>query len=518
MTLLLFLLAATPPSSAYVEIQQANVTKGSARILNCSGTGITCTVNTTTAKATITVNVSDGGIGIVYAPLDAGFWLAHAVATLPNGKNLGALSTALVINTAGTPSAYAGASCTNQFPRSLSAVGAATCSSVALASDVTGVLAVPNGGTGSAPAADDQVLVSDSTSAATWRTVPNCTDTAGQHLNYTAASNGWSCGTSQTHDVGGSSPQVQYNNSGAFGGIANVQSDGTRLSIVGETAHPSAPGSNALQYDFIHASGWPHMPYQTDSFAGIPMPVGVLGTTFTIGTGTQAWNWRCSRQATSNSTIPINTNGPTPVAINLTGSGPTWDGTSQLNRIFWIQGTSTAAINASLGMREGFSNANRGSVAGTGGFIWSTRIAIKAVNTANRAAFGLFNTTSALTANADPNAATDSVYFGCNAGDTNLSICSNDNSGTATCNTLGANFPCQTAGAIYDFWLAAAPAASTILYKVDRLDSVQSTNGTVSSDLPRNTVQLSWQDWFNTGSSTTAVTLYFNYACIVANF
>lgn len=47
-----------------------------------------------------------------------------------------------------------------------------------------------------APASDDQIPVSDSSSAATWRSVPNCADTSGQHLNYTTASNSFSCGTS----------------------------------------------------------------------------------------------------------------------------------------------------------------------------------------------------------------------------------------------------------------------------------------------------------------------------------
>lgn len=57
--------------------------------------------------------------------------------------------TGLVLGQGATaPTAYAGTSCTNQFPRSLDANGAATCASVALASDVTGVLGAARGGTG----------------------------------------------------------------------------------------------------------------------------------------------------------------------------------------------------------------------------------------------------------------------------------------------------------------------------------------------------------------------------------
>lgn len=81
------------------------------------------------------------------APVQAQYWVGAANGTLTAEKNLGALSTGLVLNTSGTPSAYAGTSCTNQFPRSLSASGAGTCATVSLTADVTGTLQVANGGT-----------------------------------------------------------------------------------------------------------------------------------------------------------------------------------------------------------------------------------------------------------------------------------------------------------------------------------------------------------------------------------
>ena len=51
-------------------------------------------------------------------------------------------------------------------------------------------------GNTSSPSADDQVAVSDSSTASTWRTLPNCADSGGNHLNYTASTNTFSCGTS----------------------------------------------------------------------------------------------------------------------------------------------------------------------------------------------------------------------------------------------------------------------------------------------------------------------------------
>ena len=84
------------------------------------------------------------------APADASYWVRTANATLSNETVMGALGTGLVINTTttGVPSIYAGASCTNQFPQSVSASGALTCDSVVLTTDVSGTLPVANGGTG----------------------------------------------------------------------------------------------------------------------------------------------------------------------------------------------------------------------------------------------------------------------------------------------------------------------------------------------------------------------------------
>jgi hypothetical protein len=82
------------------------------------------------------------------APTDATYVTQSANGTLTNEFSIGSLTTGLLLNTVsgsvGTPSAYPGTSCTNQFPRSLNASGAATCASVALATDVSGNLSVNN--------------------------------------------------------------------------------------------------------------------------------------------------------------------------------------------------------------------------------------------------------------------------------------------------------------------------------------------------------------------------------------
>jgi hypothetical protein len=80
----------------------------------------------------ITQCSDDAGAG-TGAPTDAPYVTTVPNGTLTNEFALGSLATGLLINTitTGIPTIYAGASCTNQFPRALSASGALTCQSVA---------------------------------------------------------------------------------------------------------------------------------------------------------------------------------------------------------------------------------------------------------------------------------------------------------------------------------------------------------------------------------------------------
>lgn len=109
-----------------------------------------------------TVTDQGGGVASVTisgtgAPTDADYWIGTANGGLSAEKNLGALTTGLVLNTVsagtGTPSAYAGTSCTNQVLRLLNASGAGTCITITSAyvdsSILTsgGALGTPSSGT-----------------------------------------------------------------------------------------------------------------------------------------------------------------------------------------------------------------------------------------------------------------------------------------------------------------------------------------------------------------------------------
>lgn len=96
--------------------------------------------------------------------------------------DLAALATALAAN---------GANCAaGNAPLGVSAAGAAeSCFDVEEEGEILTTAA-----TGSA--VDDSLLVGSGASTATWQALSNCVDSGGNHLNYTAATNTFSCGTS----------------------------------------------------------------------------------------------------------------------------------------------------------------------------------------------------------------------------------------------------------------------------------------------------------------------------------
>lgn len=139
-------------------------------------------------------------------------------------------------------------------PAFLSVSGSPVTGSGTLAVTLSGTaLPFANGGTGLTSAADDTVLVS---SSAAWvaTAVPDCTDVTGNHLNYTAASNAFSCGTSGggggtalsgiTAATGGNTI-ASGNNSGQVWNWSLTTADTTAFTF-GETSASTAAGTSSL--------------------------------------------------------------------------------------------------------------------------------------------------------------------------------------------------------------------------------------------------------------------------------
>ena len=216
------------------------------------------------------------------APDNATYITQTASAGLSAEQALSALGSALMVNTTGTGvlSAYAGTSCTNQFPRSLSALGAATCANVDLVADITGTLAVVSGGTGLATVTQGDLLFA---SAANTLLALAKDASATRYLSNTGASNNpaWAqialaTGVSGTLPVANGGTGLT---SGTSGGVLAYTASGTLASSAALTANEIVTGGGA----------------------GVaPGPLGSLGTTTTVlhGNAAGAPTWGAVNLAT----------------------------------------------------------------------------------------------------------------------------------------------------------------------------------------------------------------------------
>lgn len=285
---------------------------------------------------------------------------------------------------------------------------------------------------------------------------------------------------------------------------------------------PTAPsGGSATAFNYVVDSGFPAFPSTIDSAWGIGMPNGVFSIFSHLSTIVNLEVTCGAPQSWSGTTLVGYFSAGAPSTAGSAGA-VAWSNASFLGRQKQISFTSSAALNSTTSVANnsgGFQNAWRGNTAGAGGFLFWSRIALTDTKAASRFAVGLFNSGTALDLSVEPSTFTNAVFFGCSSGDTNLNICTNDNSGAATCATLGASYPCNTDGATYDFWISTAPNSTGISYAIERLDSAASTGAMLTSDLPQNTVQLNWKSGIGTGPTTsTAVIMRWFGTCLAANF
>jgi hypothetical protein len=175
--------------------------------------------------------------------------------------------------------------------------------------------------------------------------------------------------------------------------------------------------------------------------------------------------------------------------------------------------TTSAVVNSQAGL-AGLQGPWLGSSAGLGGFRVEIDFAVVTTQTTMRIAVGIgYNGGAAISCTADPSAATDCIFMGCDAADTNMQIMHNDNSGTCTKIDLGASFP-KTNNVFYRVVLEAAPNASAITYEVTRFDSAASASGTISTDYPLSSQFLLPTIRFGNGNTASAAAGAFcRYLC-----
>jgi len=377
-----------------------------------------------------------------------------------------------------------------------------------------GVLFVSSSGSGGSGGKVAEAYMADASITAQYLTL---TCSGGQYVTC----NGSSCSCSTPAGGSGGSPggvlgSVQYfSDAGVFGGMSGLGTDGTDLVFTDRSTHMTNPavGQTGLYFFDHYGSGGPGLP-QIGS-ATLDFDLHLNPAPFTRSD--DAW-WGCVLPGTWNSTT-INTLGRA-IAGGATGTAAavTWASTDERTRNAWVQYPSATTASSSAGYRANTDYVWRGNAAGIGGWLWNGSFNIVTTTANQRLFVGLKDATAVITATANPSAQLDIVGFYCDAGQTTIRIGSNDNSGAITNQVdLGANFPCTTANVAYDVALWSAANGSSIDYWIRRLVDGSTASGTISTDLPRNTVQLGWDFWINNGGTAAASTIQFGGTCWWAN-
>jgi len=170
---------------------------------------------------------------------------------------------------------------------------------------------------------------------------------------------------------------------------------------------------------------------------------------------------------------------------------------------------SAATAGSSAGTRHDYLQWALSSDIVLGGWTFTSRFAISDANAvANARLFvGMINRSSALP-NGNPSALLNLVGIGCDAGETELSIMHNSDSGAATKYDLGEDFPANTRNDdLYELKLTAAANGTSIAWFVKRVGTAHEQSGSISTDLPMPHALLAPHHWRNNGSTAAAVGL-----------
>jgi hypothetical protein len=183
--------------------------------------------------------------------------------------------------------------------------------------------------------------------------------------------------------------------------------------------------------------------------------------------------------------------------------------------------TSAATANAASEVRTLVANGYRGEVFGAaaaGGFFMTTRFGVETVVANQRVAVGLFSTVSAIPTTQIPSALTNCIFAGWDSTDTNLQIMHNDATGNCTKINLGASFPANLPAAMYELALFCPPNGDAVGYRVVRLDTGATAEGTITTDLMPKQTLLYWHAYANNGGTAAAVVLGISRAYIETDY
>jgi hypothetical protein len=185
-----------------VMVQDEGTNQGTANLINCSGSGVTCTMSG--RRATIAVTGSSG-LPADPAACSSGQYVTdqNASGTLtcaqPAFSQLSGTATdgQLANNYSGV-----GACSANQWASTLNDNAAPTCTQPGF-SNLSGTASIAQGGTTETASTEDAVLVGNSTTDWEAKVLPSCSNATTSKLLYNSSTNTFSCGTDTDTDSSG---------------------------------------------------------------------------------------------------------------------------------------------------------------------------------------------------------------------------------------------------------------------------------------------------------------------------
>ncbi len=293
---------------------------------------------------------------------------------------------------------------------------------------------------------------------------------------------------------GGSTSQVQYNNSGSFAGAENLIIDSDAYPVIGDKVDdtPLAPSSGVKLY--------------ARSRAGRRMlaQIGPSGLEYSFQPSLWAQKaciWSAQGNGTSVSTINFGvSNSGTTTTRNVAAT----NSFTCFRRLGFL--TSTTA-GTSAGVRHNLAQFFRGNgTSGIGGFFYVARCGISSAATVSgqRSFVGLYGSTAVI-GNVQPSSLTNILGFACDSTDSSWYFMHNDGSGTATKDTLTGSFPARSLSAdMMEMRIFCPPNASAVYYSIQVLPSGTVFESSTGNDLPAATTLLSPQIWTNNASTALA--------------
>lgn len=321
----------------------------------------------------------------------------------------------------------------------------------------------------------------------------------GSNADYDAS---WATGSGVP---GGNSGELQYNNSGAFAGAANVEIDNGDLSLVVGAGAPVTPQGDTVKLFAKKLAG-----------RVLPASVGPSGVDAALQPAT--WRqkvglWNPPGNAT---TVPgvFGFTAPTAVGTATARTVATSNLFTRTRRLGYVSGTTAGSLSGHYVPVAQFTTGNG---AGLGGFFYSCRFGISdaAAVSGARSFVGISSGVAAPT-NVEPSTLLNSIGVAQLSTDATQLYLVYGGSAAQAAIALGANFPPMAGtgaanGIAYDLTLFASPSLNGVVYfRLERIGTSFVVEGTltpavVGTQTPASTTLLAHRAWRSNNAAARAV-------------